>query len=432
MFLIGMNVSKQVRSSFIDVLRAFFQPVIVTPLLLAALYAAGEIFLLKQIDWWSVANLKSTILWLITFAFVAMFEVVSIKDEKDGLGKITRDIVTVTSIFLFITELQSFSLLTEIIALPIVMFVVLMAEIAKQKPEHAPVAKMFGGATALIGLGYLGFSLWMTYEKWQETATWTAGLEFMIPIALSSGFLPFLYAWRLYVAYSSTFTTLSVFGIEEKLVHYARWLAITRIGSDLEMLKRWQRAVQSTCPSSKAELEHSLIVLRALKEREADPATVAPKEGWSPYLAMQFMSDVGYDTGHYHHNFDWEWNACSPMREFGNNLIWKNNITYFIEGNEDTATMLKLKLNINDPANAQEAENMFIVGCMHLLEEAVSSNAAERMKMQIARMDVFSEDIPYGTVAMAREDFAGGIEGGYLRKFVIHRGPQWTQSRSSR
>jgi Family of unknown function (DUF6118) len=51
---------------------------IVGPLLLAAVYAAGEIFLLWRLVWWSIANAKSTVLWLITFAFVGMFEITSI------------------------------------------------------------------------------------------------------------------------------------------------------------------------------------------------------------------------------------------------------------------------------------------------------------------------------------------------------------------
>ena len=420
--VIGINFSKSIRHSFGGVLRSFLSPLIVFPLLLAACYAAGEIYLLRHIGWWTIANLKSTVLWLITFAFVAMFEVATIKDHKIGLGKVTRDIITFTSIFVFITELHSFSLPIEIVALPIITFIALTSEFAKLKPEHAPASKFLGAVLSLIGLGYFSFSLWTTVEKFRETATWANAYEFMIPIALSIGFLPFLYALRIYSAYNSAFATISIFGLDEKLVPYARWLAITRIRGNTELLERWRQSIQRSRPANKAELKQSLVALRALVEREKAPPVVQPDDGWSPYLATQFMADYGIETGHYHHSFDDEWSASSPMREIGNGVIWKNNIAFYIDGNEHAVTTLKLKLNINDPTNPQEAEDMFIISCMHLLEQSVSLDAVERMKMQIVGLEDFEAEIPFGNVRMTRDNWVGGIKGGYSRKLAVSRG----------
>lgn len=417
--VVGINFSKSIRQSFGGVLRSLLSPLIVIPLMLAACYAVGEIYLLRQIGWWTIANLKSTVLWLITFAFVAIFEVAAPKNHKLGLGKVTRDIITFTSIFVFITELHSFSLPIEIAALPIVTFIALTYEVAKLKPEHAMASKLLGTLLALIGLGYFSFSLWMTAEKFGQTATWANALEFIVPIALSIGFLPFLYAIRIYSAYNSAFVTISNFGINSELVPYARWLAITGIRGNTELLERWRQSIQRLRPADKAELKHSLFALRVLVEREKDPPVVQPEDGWSPYLAMQFMADYGIETGHYHHTFNDEWHAASPMREIGIGVIWKNNIAYYIEGSEHAATTLKLKLNINDPAAVQEAEEMFVVWCMHLLERAVSLDAVERMKMQISGLEDFEAEIHFGRVRLTRTDWAGGINDHYSRKFEI-------------
>ncbi len=413
---------KPTRSSFKDVLRALFTPVLLIPLGIAALFAATEIALLHHVGWWSVANLKTTIIWLVTFAFVTMFEVVTAKSRKAGFGKIVRDIVTVTGMLVFITELYSFPLLVEIIALPVVTIIALTAEMAKRKPEDAPAGKLLGCIASLIGFSYLGYSVWKTYQSWATTATWANGLEFIIPILLSLGFLPFLYGWWTYVAYSEMFTTLSVFGLDEALIPYARWLAVTRIGSDLDTLERWRKAIQNTRPSDKAELRHTLTSLSALSEREKSPPVVQPKDGWSPYLAMQFLTDMGVHTGHYHHSFDDEWFASSPMREIGDGLILRNNIAYYIDGTEQAATALKVKLNVNDQTNSEESENVFILQAMCLLEKAVSLDAVERLKMQIASLSPFEAGIPFGSVSLRREDYEGGIKGGYSRYFEIRRG----------
>lgn len=422
--IVVVGFYKPARTPLKDVLKAFFQPVIIVPLILAGFYAGGEIYLLDRLGFWSLTNLKSSILWLVTFAFVAMFELVSIKDRKSGMRQVAREIFTITAVFLFVTELQSFSLVVELLALPFVTLLALMAGFAKHKPEHAAVAKLFGCIVAIVGFSYFGFSVAETIEKWDETATWATALDFLLPVFLSVGFLPFLWIWQIYVVYSDTFTTLSIFGIEKKLVPYGRWLALTRIRSDFDLLERWRKNIQSTQPRTKAELKHCLVTLKALREREASPPVVTPDDGWSPYLAMQFMTDMGYDTGYYHHSFDEEWYASTQPREFGDGSIFKDNIAYYVEGTESAATTLKLKLNVNDPANAKEAEDMFIMGSLHLLEQAVSLDAVERLKVKVAGLIDFTNNIPFGFVSLARSDFIGGIKGGYSRTFQITRGTE--------
>jgi hypothetical protein len=262
----------------------------------------------------------------------------------------------------------------------------------------------------------------MSIAEWREAASLANALEFAIPVLLSIGFLPFLYVWRAYAAYNDVFVTLSVFGLEKGLVPYARWLALTRIGDDLALLERWRRTIQQSRPANRQELKHSLTALLALKVREASPPVVPAEHGWSPYLAMQFMSDLSFDTGHYHCAYDDEWFASSPMREIGNAFPFANNIAFYVEGSEHAANVVKLKLNVNVPTDPQEAEDHFIVCCMHLLEQAVSLDAVERMKLDIAALRDFGCVIPFGSVLLTREDFVGGIEGGYSRKFEVRRG----------
>ncbi|KRB80628.1 hypothetical protein ASE00_16410 [Sphingomonas sp. Root710] len=423
-FVISVLISSSTRNSAGAVLKALSQPVLMIPLAIAALYATAEIFLLNYIGWWSVANLKTTILWLVTFAFVTMFEVATAKNRKAGLGKITAEILSVAVFVTFIAELYSFPLIVELIALPFVTIVFVMAEMAKYKPEHARVAKLMGCLSSLIGFSYVGFSVGKSVELWRDTITWANWLELAIPIILSIAFLPFLYAWRTYVAYNEMFTTISIFGIDKALVLYARWLAITRIRTDLDLLERWRKSIQAARPANKAELKHTLTALLALKEREADPPTVPPQDGWSPYLAMQFLADIGVETGHYNHRYENEWGASSPMREFGKgDGIWRNNLAYYIDGMERAATVLKIKLNVNVTADRAEAEDMFILHAMHLLEQAGSLDAVEQLKMQIAALKDFQADIAFGSVTLERENFVGGaVEDGYSRTFTVRRG----------
>jgi len=420
--LVVVLIQRPTKERLGGVFKALFQPILLVPLAIGAAYATAEIYLLERLGWWSVANLKTTIVWLFTFTFITMFEVATAKTRKAGLGKITAEILSVAGILTFITELYSFPLWVEVVALPFVTVVALMGMMANHKPEHAQVARLMGCLSSLIGLSYISFSIWKTYQLWSETATLANALELAIPLLLSLGFIPFLYAWRAYVAYSNVFAAISIFGIDEGLLPYARWLAVTRVWGDLELLERWRKAIQAARPGNRAELKHSLDALLALKEREAAPPVVQPKDGWSPYLAMQFLADYGVETGHYHQSIDDEWFASSPMREIGGGPNLPNNLAYYIEGTEHTATVLKVKLNINNPEEASEPEDLFILLAMHLLEQAISVSAVERLKMRIAKLETFDAKIPYGRISLRCEDFIGGIKGGYSRRFEIKRG----------
>ena len=53
----------------------------------------------------------------------------------------------------------------------------------------------------------------------------------------------------------------------------------------------------------------------------------------------------------------------------------------------------------------------------------MSLDAVERFKFGIAGLKEFDDDIPFGKVSLRREDFVGGIKGGYSRIFEVRRDP---------
>jgi hypothetical protein len=198
--LIAGVLYKPTRAALAGILPTVFAKSVIGPFALAALYVTGEVYLLKWLGLWDIAHLKTTIMWLITFAFVAMFEISQIKGHKSGIAAITRDIFAFTALFVFITELHSFAWYVEIAALPLIVSIQLMSEFSKRDPQYAKVARLFGCLVPAIGFGYFGYSVWMTTTHWSETATRSTAFDFVIPILLSLGFLPFLYVFRLIIA----------------------------------------------------------------------------------------------------------------------------------------------------------------------------------------------------------------------------------------
>jgi hypothetical protein len=133
------------------------------------------------------------------------------------------------------------------------------------------------------------------------------------------------------------------------------------------------------------------------------------------------MAGMSIETGYYHQSFEDEWFAQSPMHELGDGFGLKNNLAYYVNGTEHAVTSVKIKLNVNDPATAEPVENLFVTQAMHLLEQAVSFDAVERLNLQIALLEPFEAKIPFGNVSLTRDEFSG-LKGGYDRIFEIKRG----------
>src|SRR3546814_6946734 len=64
---------KGVGGSFLALVLAFLAPKVVGPFLLMVAYTVLCAWLLSLVQLWTWANLKTTILWIGAFAFVAMF-----------------------------------------------------------------------------------------------------------------------------------------------------------------------------------------------------------------------------------------------------------------------------------------------------------------------------------------------------------------------
>ena len=98
--------SKDLRKSLGGVLRAVSHHKILIPCAIAGAYAAACVILLWKFGFWEPANLKTTLLWLLTFAFVTMGEVVQSEHGVKKLKAVVKDTLSATAVVLFIGTIQ--------------------------------------------------------------------------------------------------------------------------------------------------------------------------------------------------------------------------------------------------------------------------------------------------------------------------------------
>lgn len=417
LFLLWMLVMPKIRQSLGDVIKAFCKPIILKVVGFAALYITATLCLLDWRGIWTVDFTYSTLTWAITFALVAMFEADKMSSDKRHLGKVIRDVINVTAVLIFIIELHSFSLVTELIALPILTFITLVHEMAKMKEEHAAVEKLFGAILTIVGLSYFAVSLWQTWTGYEEINALGTLRAFLIPILLSLLFLPFLFGLGVYMAYERIFASLSVW-MDKKLLRYARWQAAIRCRTNLDYLARWQRAVQRERPDTKVAIREVFEGVRAVLKREKSPPSVEPKDGWSPWAAKNFMQAFELETRDYHEDYEGGWFAESSLRPLGTGFP-RNNIAYYIEGEANCAKQLKLKLNINAPDDDSEARALFSEAALYLLLKASQSEPTKRIERRIRGLVDFEFTSAAQTISLKKDDWSHGTRPEYDLVFKV-------------
>ncbi len=419
-FLGGMFLKADLRKAFGGVVRAVLARQILLSLAAMAIYIVIFVTLLAAADIWRWTNLKTTIVWVVTFAIVAMFDINRITEDDTFFRKTIRDAVNATVIVVFIAEFYTFSLPTELVLVPFITVVTVLYMFSQSQPESAMVEKLMGWVLTLVGLSFISYGIYQVSQNFREFATFDTGREFAVPIILSLLFLPFIYILSIYVTYEKVFLQLR-FAISDRCVRkYAKTQAVLAFRTDLDFLRRWARSMVFSNPDNKEEVRRSIREIKKIKKREKHPPIVPPSEGWSPYAAMEFLRQEGLVTRDYHCAFD-EWIASSPYLSVGTGIL-TDDIAYYVEGDEFAAKRLKLTLDVNNPNDPQASEQKFFAIARTLLQRAVGEELGSSLSDHISSTDNASAIVQDKNIRVTREDWSGGFQGGYSLNLTIeHR-----------
>ena len=203
--------TKSVREGFAGLVKAFFKPQILIPLAAMLAWVGLELWVGVRLEIWNSALAKGTILWTLGSAGVLLFKSTQLGSEAD-LDLFRQTVVGtfgVTVIVEFFANLYVMNLPVELLLQPMVVVPSLMVAVGKQKPESR-VATVFGErALAVIGVAVFGFAARQIYLDWHQIDARELVLEFVLPVLLTVGLVPFLFLFSIYVAYDAAFRRIS-------------------------------------------------------------------------------------------------------------------------------------------------------------------------------------------------------------------------------
>lgn len=198
------SIKKEFRKSIVGLIGTFFSKHIIRYFALMVVYVLLTIYLLSHIGLWDSSLTKDTVFWFFTVALVTFFTANKARDF--GFFKeIIRDSIKWIIIIEFLINFYTFSLGTELIFVPIMIFITVIQAYSATDRKHELVEKFFTKIIIVIGLAFFVYVAYETITQYQKTFTIQNLKSLLHPIIMTVLFLPFAYLLALFMIYELLF-----------------------------------------------------------------------------------------------------------------------------------------------------------------------------------------------------------------------------------
>ena len=206
-------------------------------------YLGLVIYLLYDIGLWSIALLKDTIFWVI-FVELPLF-IKTIQKAKDNhfFIELIKDNLAIAAIIEFVINFWTFSLVIEIIIVPITVFICFLYVLAVREQKYLKVKQFFDWMFVIIGLFCIINTGKHLYDNPMAFFNLSTLQEFLLPLLLLLLNLPVIYGLALYNTYEQVF--IRVKGEKDEIIKM-KWSIIKFSGVYLSKITAIRNNLQYT------------------------------------------------------------------------------------------------------------------------------------------------------------------------------------------
>ena len=225
------------RKSLVPIIKILTKRMFLITFSLIGAYLFGIIFLFKKLEIWQSSNLKDVMFWLFTVGLILVFKINDAKSNAYFKG-IFLSAIKWTIFLEFVVNLYNFSLFTEIIILPVLVFLMLTQAVAEMDEKHKVVSSFLQNVIALVGLSIFSYSLYKTIVNFDDVLNFQTLIAFLLPTIITILFIPFVYFLALYSTYESYFIHLDFMTIKKDRVKKVKKLILRVANFNLDKLLR--------------------------------------------------------------------------------------------------------------------------------------------------------------------------------------------------
>jgi hypothetical protein len=269
LLLFGMwaITSSRVRASFQDVIRAFLKWQIIIPLVAMSVYVVVVVGCLYTIGFWDVSAMKDTVFWILGFASMMLFRANEVDKRYGFFRNAILDNLKLIVVLEFILNMYTFSLWIELLLVPFATLIIMLKAVSefqvKLEPRYKAVDSFLSSILALIGIVMLSITIHSAINDLDRFMKIHNLRDFMLPAVLSGLYLPFIYAWALYLAYELLFVRIDIFNSDRNLARHLKKVVLLTFHVKLWHLLQWARQAPGLHVNSQ---EDAAILVKGVKK----------------------------------------------------------------------------------------------------------------------------------------------------------------------
>lgn len=249
LFLIWGITNSGVRAAFHNLIRAFLKWQILVPLLAMMAYVVLMVSGLGAIGFWDVSAMKDTVLWMLGFASIMLFRANKVDERESFFRNAILNNLKLIAMLEFVSNAYTFSLWIELLLVPLVAVIAIpkvFTELkVKAESSYRVVDSLLSYMLALTGLVLLGIAIYRAIYNLNGFVTIHNLRDFLLPVVLSCLYLPFVYAWALFLAYDHLFRRINVNNNDRKLARHLKKLVLMTFHVRLGRLLQWAQQTSS-------------------------------------------------------------------------------------------------------------------------------------------------------------------------------------------
>ncbi|MCY4545997.1 MAG: hypothetical protein OXD39_12230, partial [Gemmatimonadetes bacterium] len=196
-FLIWCLIQRKVREGIPQLIRTFLSRAILLTLFALSSYILFEVWIGSQLGWWNTELVKETVIWFVMSGILLSYKGVLEANKAPQFFRNTAIATIAPTVFItFFLNLTSLCLIAEVLLQPVIATLAVMSVYthARNEKGYETVRKLCDGILAVIGFSWLAYTVHHRFETWAQLDGYQLFREFALPIWLTIGLLPFLFA----------------------------------------------------------------------------------------------------------------------------------------------------------------------------------------------------------------------------------------------
>lgn len=248
-----LQFNKSTRQASVSLIRAFFQWKITLIILLAISYSAIIVWVLWIINFWEQALLKDTVFWFVGSGFFILMNLNKAEKEKNFFKNILWDNLKLILILEFVINFHQFSLLTEMIILPVLAFLAMLQVVAEREERTKIVKTLIDWIFVIITVIFLIVSIRDIINDINGFANYSNLKSFLLPVILSISFLPCAYLIALFMNYEMLFVRLGFYLKNKGDLRFAKFRTLKKCGLQISKIRTLSPKINSLYNGSTRE-----------------------------------------------------------------------------------------------------------------------------------------------------------------------------------